>query len=47
MEVYEGISDFMRYYNKKRIHSSIKYKPPEEFYNLFSGCEVEGMVIKL
>ena len=47
MGAYESVSDFMRYYNKRRIHSSIKYKAPEEFYNLFNGSEVDGMVIKL
>jgi len=47
MEAYKSVSDFMRRYNKRRIHSSIKYKTPEEFYNLFKDTEVEEMIIKL
>jgi putative transposase len=47
MDAYKSVSDFMRRYNKRRIHSSLKYKTPEEFYNLFNGSEVDGMIVKL
>jgi transposase InsO family protein len=47
MGAYESVSDFMKRYNKRRIHSSLKYKTPEEFYNLFNGSEVDGMIVKL
>lgn len=44
---YQAISEFMERYNKRRIHSSLKYKTPEEFYRLFNGQELEWMVEKV
>jgi len=35
MEAYEAVSHFMEYYNKTRIHSSIHYYSPNEFYQMF------------
>ncbi|WP_242847855.1 IS3 family transposase [Fervidicella metallireducens] len=44
---YQAVSEFMERYNKRRIHSSLKYKTPEEFYNLFNGQELNWMVEKV
>ena len=32
-EAYHVITEFMRYYNEVRLHSSIGYRPPLEYYN--------------
>ncbi|MGV3467371.1 MAG: IS3 family transposase [Heyndrickxia sp.] len=42
-EAYKAISEYMDYYNKRRIHSSIKYLAPNEFYRL---QEAEPVQIK-
>jgi putative transposase len=33
-EAYEVVIDFMRHYNSRRIHSSLKYRTPDECYHL-------------
>jgi putative transposase len=33
-EAYEMVSEFMLFYNERRIHASIGYRPPKEFYEL-------------
>ena len=33
-EAYKAVTDFMRHYNSRRIHSSLKYHTPDEFYSL-------------
>lgn len=33
-EAYEAVVDFMRHYNSRRIHSSLKYHTPDECYRL-------------
>ena len=32
-EAYHIITEFMRYYNEVRLHSSIGYRPPSEYHN--------------
>ncbi|MGI6574365.1 MAG: integrase core domain-containing protein [bacterium] len=32
-EAYHIITEFMRYYNGLRLHSSIGYRPPLEYHN--------------
>lgn len=44
---YYEVSRFMKRYNKNRIHSSLKYKTPNEFYKQNLGKEVTNMVIRL
>lgn len=46
-DAYQQIASFMKRYNTCRIHSSIKYMSPNEFYAQYIGQEVEGMVIRL
>lgn len=46
-EAYIGVSKFMKRYNSYRIHSSLKYKTPSEFYSQNLGKEIENMAIHL
>lgn len=46
-EAYVAVDEFMERYNKRRIHSSLGYKTPEEFYNLYSGETLEWMTVRL
>ena len=46
-DVYVSVDEFMERYNKRRIHSSLGYMTPEEFYNLYSGETLEWMTVKL
>jgi putative transposase len=36
-EAYQAITEFMSYYNKVRLHSSIGYKPPQEYHDEIMG----------
>ena len=31
--LYHGVSNYMQFYNTKRLHQSLGYKTPETFYN--------------
>lgn len=31
-EAYKTVSEYIRYYNQKRLHSSLRYMSPDEFY---------------
>lgn len=44
---YIEVSRFMKRYNTNRIHSSLKYKTPNEFYTQNLGKEIESMAIHL
>ena len=44
---YIEVSRFMKRYNTCRIHSSLKYKTPNEFYVQNLGKEIESMAIHL
>lgn len=46
-EAYIEVSKFMKRYNTNRIHSSLKYKTPHEFYEQNFGKEIESMEIHL
>lgn len=46
-DAYLEVSRFMKRYNTKRIHSSLKYKTPNEFYAQNIGKEIESMAIHL
>lgn len=46
-EAYLEISRFMKRYNTSRIHSSLKYQTPNEFFIQNLGKEIESMAIRL
>lgn len=46
-DAYVEISRFMKRYNNNRIHSSLKYKTPNDFYIQNFGKEIESMAIHL
>jgi len=46
-QAYRAVDSFMKHYNQVRIHSSLKYRTPDEFYILAKNKEVDGMVIRL
>ena len=46
-EAYLEISSFMKRYNTSRIHSSLKYQTPNEFFIQNLGKEIESMAIRL
>lgn len=46
-DAYYEVSRFMKRYNTNRIHSSLKYKTPNEFYTQNLGKEIESMAIHL
>lgn len=36
-EAYRTVNEFMEFYNNRRMHSSLKFMSPKEFYNLYFG----------
>ena len=46
-ETYKIVNTFMSFYNERRLHSSLKYMPPREFYTLYFGEHVEKICIKI
>jgi len=46
-DAYVEVSRFMKRYNTNRLHSSLKYKTPNEFYAQNLGKEIESMAIHL
>lgn len=40
-EAYEEMQEFIEFYNTKRIHGSLKYMTPQEFYKRHKGKESE------
>jgi putative transposase len=46
-DAYFEVSRFMKRYNTNRLHSSLKYKTPNEFYAQNLGKEIESMAIHL
>lgn len=41
IEVYEVVSEYMRYYNNRRRHGSINYKAPAQYYEAIQNKEVK------
>lgn len=41
-ESFEGLSSYLRFYNERRLHQSLDYKPPQEVYK---SCKRELYVI--
>ncbi|WP_243108165.1 IS3 family transposase [Clostridium sp. JN-9] len=46
-DAYAEVARFMKRYNTRRLHSSLKYKTPNEFYIQNMGKEIESMAIHL
>ncbi|NNU99458.1 IS3 family transposase [Geobacillus sp. DSP4a] len=42
-EAYQALVEYMRFYNERRIHSSILDLPPHEFYK---KAQTEALIIK-
>jgi putative transposase len=46
-EVYEAVVRFITYYNNRRLHSSLKYMPPNKAYLLIKSGALELEVINV
>jgi len=46
-EAYETVNNFMEFYNNRRLHSSINYMSPNEFFNLHFGENPTNIQIKV
>jgi len=44
---YDAVVDFMKRYNERRIHSSIDYSPPDEFYKMCKHGIISNMVVRV
>ncbi|NNU88974.1 IS3 family transposase, partial [Geobacillus sp. MR] len=42
-EAYQAVMEYMKFYNERRIHSSILDLPPREFYK---KAQTESLIIK-
>ncbi|WP_396334425.1 IS3 family transposase, partial [Clostridium sp. 19966] len=47
VQAYEAVNEFMEFYNKRRIHSSLKFMSPNEFYNLYFGENLTNIQIRV
>ena len=46
-EAYEAVSEYIKFYNKTRIHSSLGYISPTEFYYKTLEGTAKSLVVKL
>ncbi|HHV79664.1 MAG TPA: transposase [Firmicutes bacterium] len=46
-EAYRTVAEFTEFYNKMRIHSSINYMAPEEFYKAFPANRARLLPIRV
>ena len=46
-EAYEIVNEFMEFYNNRRIHSSLRFMSPNEFFNLHFGESITNIEIKV
>lgn len=46
-EAYEIVNEFMEFYNNRRIHSSLRFMSPNEFYNLHFGENITNIEIRV
>ncbi len=47
VEAYKTVSNYIKFYNKVRTHSSLKYISPIEFYHKTLEGTVKLLVVKL
>lgn len=46
-EAYETVNEFIKFYNNRRLHSSLRFMPPNEFYNLHFGEDLTNIEIRV
>lgn len=46
-EAYKIVNEFMIFYNERRLHSSLNYMPPKEFYTLYLREHLDKICIKI
>lgn len=46
-EAYETVNEFMKFYNNRRLHSSLRFMSPNEFYNLHFGENLTNIEIRV
>lgn len=46
-EAYRVVNEFMEFYNNRRIHSSLRFMSPNEFYNLYFGENLTNIEIRV
>ena len=46
-EAYKTVNLFVEFYNKRRLHSSLKFMPPNEFYNIHLGEELTNIEVRV
>jgi transposase InsO family protein len=46
-EAYTIVNDFMEFYNNRRLHSSLRFMSPNEFYNLYFGENQTNIQIRV
>ena len=44
---YEVVSDFIKFYNNIRLHSSTKFLPPKEYFRKISSNSLIGKVVNV
>jgi len=45
LDVYTVVSEYMQYYNQRRMHGSLKYMAPSQFHQMFLNGNAEGQAI--
>lgn len=45
-DVYEQTEEFVRFYNKERLHGSLGYRSPMEFSSLFEEGLIKGRIVQ-
>ncbi|WP_347707984.1 integrase core domain-containing protein [Clostridium sporogenes] len=46
-EAYEIVNDFINFYNNRRLHSSLRYMTPNEFYHLYFGEQLTNIEVRV
>lgn len=46
-EAYEIVNDFIDFYNNRRLHSSLRYMTPNEFYHLYFGEQLTNTEVRV
>lgn len=46
-EAYKIVNEFMEFYNNRRLHSSLRFMAPHEFYNLYFEENLTNIQIRV